>query len=381
MVDNRYFPPRGTPQSAAYDDHGHVPYDPSGYQFAPYAPSAPDPYLHGQPHKSAYHAQPGDDPYISYSGQGVPPAYLGHASTSMPYRTAQPEQPASTHLSMAGVTHALGAVLSVALIVGAAGWAWNLMQRDVAGVPVVRALEGPTRVMPDDPGGRQAAHQGLAVNELAGSVEEAAREQIVLAPPPLELPEDAVPPPANMQPAAPDAAETRPIPVSLTQEVHVPQGPALGMNSPTRRAVANSPRPPRRNTGAIDQGRMAALSAPTSDTTADDDLAATLANSVAAGLSAVRDIDVDPATLGPGTRLVQLGAYDDAATARSAWDQLARRFAPLLDDRGRVIEAAHSGGSVFYRLRAHGFADERDARRFCAALVAQQIDCIPVLIR
>ena len=48
---------------------------------------------------------------------------------------------------------------------------------------------------------------------------------------------------------------------------------------------------------------------------------------------------------------------------------------------GRVIEAAHSGGSVFYRLRAHGFNDERDARRFCAALIDQKMDCIPVLIR
>jgi hypothetical protein len=112
-----------------------------------------------------------------------------------------------------------------------------------------------------------------------------------------------------------------------------------------------------------------------------NDLAASVASSVAMGLSGVRDVDIDPATIGPGTRLVQLGAYDDVAAARAAWDALSSRFSPLLDDRGRVIEAAHSGGSVFYRLRAHGFSDERDARRFCAALVDQQIDCIPVLIR
>jgi hypothetical protein len=36
---------------------------------------------------------------------------------------------------------------------------------------------------------------------------------------------------------------------------------------------------------------------------------------------------------------------------------------------------------VFYRLRAHGFADLSDARRFCAAFVAQNVDCIPVLNR
>ena len=33
----------------------------------------------------------------------------------------------------------------------------------------------------------------------------------------------------------------------------------------------------------------------------------------------------------------------------------------------RVIQTAESGGRTFYRLRAAGFADEADARRFCSA--------------
>jgi hypothetical protein len=36
---------------------------------------------------------------------------------------------------------------------------------------------------------------------------------------------------------------------------------------------------------------------------------------------------------------------------------------------------------VFYRLRAHGFTDLSDARRFCAAFVAGGVDCIPVVTR
>lgn len=314
-------------------------------------------------------------------GQG--PAYAAHP----PY----PQHPASTeqrNIQTGAVVHGLGAVLSVALLVGAGGWMWQMMQRDVAGVPVVRALEGPLRVAPDDPGGRQAAHQGLAINELSGAREEMPREQIVLAPPPLELGgEDRAGPVAREE--IPDfSAEfgEQPIPVALLQpDTQSHDGTGLGMNSPTRRAVAVSPRPVARGTRlpSRDQMQMAALgaAAPEASLPIARDLAASVADSVAMGLSGVRDIDVDPATIGPGTRLVQLGAYDDIAAARAAWDTLANRFSPLLDDRGRVIEAAHSGGSVFYRLRAHGFSDERDARRFCAALVDQQIDCIPVLIR
>jgi hypothetical protein len=45
------------------------------------------------------------------------------------------------------------------------------------------------------------------------------------------------------------------------------------------------------------------------------------------------------------------------------------------------VQKASSGGRVFYRLRAMGFDDLGDARRFCSALVAENADCIPVVTR
>ncbi|MFD1809072.1 SPOR domain-containing protein [Gemmobacter lanyuensis] len=38
-------------------------------------------------------------------------------------------------------------------------------------------------------------------------------------------------------------------------------------------------------------------------------------------------------------------------------------------------------GRTFYRLRAQGFSDEADARRFCAAITAEGAECIPVTLR
>ncbi|MCC5967601.1 MAG: SPOR domain-containing protein [Natronohydrobacter sp.] len=355
-------------------------------------------------------AYPGWDQAASVQGYVPPPAAQaavsggwgavppqGYPGTAQADPYPQPAAP-TRERQTSTVMHGLGAVLSVALIVGAGGWMWQIMKRDVAGVPVVRALEGPLRVSPENPGGRQAAHQGLSVNELAAAREETPREQIVLAPPPLDLSGDDLlrsrPQESQTQHSA--EFEDQPIPVALQQDVAMPVAETatgmngasvvstLGFNSPTRRAVTVSPRPPARNASqaAASATRVASLGSVATDAAPlAQDLAASVANSVAVGLSGVRDVDIDPATIGPGTRLVQLGAYDDVAAARAAWDALSSRFSPLLDDRGRVIEAAHSGGSVFYRLRAHGFSDERDARRFCAALVDQQIDCIPVLIR
>ena len=86
------------------------------------------------------------------------------------------------------IVNAAGALTSIALVIGVAVWSYNLISRDVSGVPVVKALEGPMRIQPEQPGGTPAAHQGLAVNEIAalGSAP-AAPDQLMLAPAPVEI--------------------------------------------------------------------------------------------------------------------------------------------------------------------------------------------------
>ena len=65
---------------------------------------------------------------------------------------------------------------------------WLFKCRDVTGVPVVRALEGPMRVTPEEPGGDQANYQGLAVNTVAAAgIAAGPADRLVLAPPPLDL--------------------------------------------------------------------------------------------------------------------------------------------------------------------------------------------------
>jgi hypothetical protein len=93
--------------------------------------------------------------------------------------------------------------------------------------------------------------------------------------------------------------------------------------------------------------------------------------------------DVDPATLPAGARLVQLGAFDNEGLARSEWDRLALKFGQLLNGKGRVVQEAESAGRAFWRLRASGFADLDDARRFCSAVLAEEpaLHCVPVAVR
>ena len=91
--------------------------------------------------------------------------------------------------------------------------------------------------------------------------------------------------------------------------------------------------------------------------------------------------EIDPASLVAGTRLAQLGAFDTLDLARERFAQLQGQFGDLMAGKGMVVQAAQSGGRSFYRLRAHGFAGDDEARRFCAALQAEDTDCIPVAQR
>ena len=89
-------------------------------------------------------------------------------------------------------------------------------------------------------------------------------------------------------------------------------------------------------------------------------------------------VEVDPATIPIGTRLVQFGAFDTEDEARAEWVRLEARFGAVMAGKALVLQPAESGGRTFIRLRAHGFEDEDDARRFCATFTAENMICIPV---
>ncbi len=296
------------------------------------------------------------------------------------YGAAPYSEPAQGDPSAFGVIlNWVGALMSVGLVVGLAVWAWQLTVRDVSGVPVIRALEGPMRVAPEDPGGTIAENQGLAVNRITEGAEAApAAERIVLAPEPLDLeeidlssaslPEDAIQPAeatgeetlALIDRLLEEAVPLDPLPDSPNAAAQ-PERPLIEVISSTIPGVSRSVRPAVRPSD-LQVASLAPVALPS-----------------ASGDIATQEIAAD--ALAQGTRLVQLGAFDDAETAREEWARLARAFPDFFRDKDRVVQEAVSGGREFFRLRAHGFTDLSDARRFCTALNAQGAACIPVTLR
>lgn len=319
-----------------------------------------------------------------------------------------PEPAPSTFQGAASV---LGALASLGLVVGIGVWGYQLVMRDVSGVPVVRALEGPMRVQPDDPGGKQADHQGLAVNAVAadGGVAPTA-DRLVLAPRPVALLEEDAPigqikaQPAPLEPSTtPDQSIETASVDALVEQLTAGVAPISGEESPinpAHRSADEINEATQSETQATDSNTQpaayqTALNAPGLTRSlrpqsrparavvsggASSDPAA-LAAAINGAVDTVASIEIDPDTLAVGTRLAQLGAYDSPEIARAEWQKLNVRFEDFMQDKQRVIQKATSGGRTFYRLRALGFTNLSDARRFCSALVSENTDCIPVTVR
>ncbi|MHA6261653.1 SPOR domain-containing protein [Arenibacterium sp. CAU 1754] len=300
----------------------------------------------------------------------------------------------------------LGAVASLALVAGIGVWGYKLMMRDVSGLPVVRAVEGPMRVQPENPGGRQADHQGLAVNAVAADgTAEAPADRLMLAPRPVDLTDEDKPmvelakveQADEAEPVVEQVAQVEPAPKETENTIDALVEQLVGDAEPLEDQEVQVQEVVTRVAGEIVQPKPleptnvqdlvkvtpAVLTGPGLPRSLRPQLRPKLALAKATPVTApvAKAIDVDPASLPVGTRLAQLGAYESPEVARAEWDRLNARFEDYLDGKSRVIQKASSGGRTFYRLRAMGFEDINDARRFCSVLVAENADCIPVTTR
>ncbi|MEJ8560805.1 SPOR domain-containing protein [Yoonia sp. GPGPB17] len=266
-----------------------------------------------------------------------------------------------------------GAALSLALILGIGFWGYKLIVRDVSGIPVVRAMEGDMRVLPDNPGGGVAAHTGLAVNEVAAIGEAGGPEdRLVLAPRTSGLaPED-----LEAQPIAEAVASV------VAEEEPVVEAPIAQDDVSALAAqlagLAAAPQETTDNAVAVIPASVPGVA--TSLRPVLRPANARIPAATATPATANTEVAVTTTTFPAGTNLVQLGAFPNPALAAEEWDRLQARFGQLISDRGRVIQVSNQSSATWYRLRASGFADRAEARRLCAALQAEGAECIALVV-
>ena len=306
------------------------------------------------------------------------------------------------HVPISGAARAgalvnyVGAIVSCALIVGVGVWGYKLVVRDVSGIPVVRAMAGEMRVLPTTPGGEVSVHTGLSVNEVAAVGEASAPEDsVALAPAMAGLADEDV-----VTLLSTGVEEVSAIVPSVAPEIEVKvalnarQIVAAPLSTDDILALANQiagrtlPLAPIADVtvvaprlslaGQAMVTPVVAKNVPGVSVSLRPMLRPTFTPVVAA--AEVQSL-VTTTAFALGTNLVQIGAFPKAENAATEWTRLQGRFGDVMGGKARVIQAATSSGKTFYRLRAQGFSELGDARRFCAALVAEGTDCIPVVVR
>ena len=301
-----------------------------------------------------------------------------------------PSQGGGFQYRIKNVIYLGGAAVSLGLIAGAAYWAVTMTQRDISKIPVVAARTEPMRIAPENPGGQAADHMDLTVSRVAAAETPQSVDRVVVASTPPELDDSDVP---QSELIAAQKSQT----LNIEQEKAVLDMNALA-DSMTQgvEPLSDLPQPsatPNIVQGNIDDALRLALSdQATSGPLIVDGLvqvslrpkARPVTDPTVAIPAAVPADIVSMKPTAPkvvvGSALVQLGAFDTSQAAQDEWDKLAAALTVVMGDRSPVIEQANSGGRPFYRLRAAGFQDLADARRFCSA-VASKTDCIPVLVR
>lgn len=279
--------------------------------------------------------------------------------------------PAADAPRVTNLVNFAGAALSLALILGVGFWGYKLIVRDVSGIPVVRAMEGDMRVLPDNPGGGVAAHTGLSVNEVAALGEAGGPEdRLVLAPRTTGLAQEDL----EAQPIADAIASViaeEPVEAAIAQDdvsalaaqlANLSTEPPLVEQTTSETIAASVPGVARSMRPVIRPANFR-IPAP-----------------AAAATPSTDEVAVTTATFPAGTNLVQLGAFPSPALAAQEWDRLQARFGQLMNDRDRVIQVSNQSSATWYRLRASGFADRAEARRLCAALQAEGAECIAVVV-
>lgn len=315
-----------------------------------------------------------------------------------------------------------GAAVFLGLVAALGLWSFRLGTRDATEVPIIKAMEGPSRVEPKDPGGLQAAHQGLEVNTvLAGKPAPMPREAAATPPPASLAEEDA--PQGELVVSAPAALAERvvaeggqlagdedlPMPLQeatgAAEDTTEDGAPVLGETPATAvaalaagAAAAAGPRPMNRPANLVvarPKKTEATASATPAKKPATTETAAAkkpaviekaaektptpkpAATTKVASAAPAREVS----GVRSGTRLVQLGAFDSEEITRRAWSQLVAKNPDLLSNKSLFVERTTANARVFYRLRVAGFDSSDQTRQMCESLRARGVACIPVTLQ
>ena len=299
--------------------------------------------------------------------------------------------------SLVPVVTALAAVFCFGAIVWYA-YTWGTGQMTSEDLPVVRAQPMPEKVRPEQPGGMEVPHQGIAVlnegGEGAGQAPGQGDGQTA---------ERLLPRPETPEPPAPSASAQLPPQETFPE---APEAPLMadGSAAPSDADMTEAPEfapefaedipeaPGGETVQMAEGGVMKPIPKPQSGAESQDDqIARLLEQQPLETANGASDIPAPPEAAEPppaapaatqtaavtaGDVVLQLSSVKSEAAAAQEWQRLKAAHPGLLGDLPLTLETALVKGTTYYRVQTGPFPSRSAAADVCSQLKARNQDCL-----
>ena len=238
----------------------------------------------------------------------------------------------------------LAAVSSVSVFGVLVWWGLTLSQLDPNDIPVIKKANGPARVSPEEPGGKQADHQGLSVSEVqaANGISKLV-DKVYLAPKPRPLQAEDI---AGLDTQKKPATNMKfgQAPILKDKSLNSIIDPILEQND-TKSDLVDLKKRLKKNNEIVPQIRP-------------KNLELNLNNSIMTDAMA------------------QLGGFDEDVVATIQLENLKKIHSDLFLSKDLFIDEVNNGAEIKYILKVKNFIDINDVESFCMALKkAQHLLC------
>ena len=283
-----------------------------------------------------------------------------------------------------------GAVISLNLILWAGYWTYNIISRDINGIPIVAAQPGPLRVAPDTPGGIEAENIELAVTKIASQELPPNPKAVELAPSTEKLtPDDLTIFQAIRQKKIIDRQ------AALNNQIHLgviePNNSKEISLEPVNTVTNTANYSITENQSELVAAALALALKPSADNLIGSAVAQNKFKQIKPRLRPGSLLEVRVSTtetvmrpalasVETGLAVVQFGTFATETVAFEEWDRLSKNLSVILDGRPKYVERIKRNGNEIYRLRLGGFVNIDDASRFCSAVISQE-NCVPVIAK
>ena len=285
-----------------------------------------------------------------------------------------------------------GAIISLNLILWAGYWAYNLISRDINGIPIVAAQPGPLRVAPEVPGGIEAENIELAVSKIASQELPPNPQAVELAPYTAKLNADDIT--INQALKRKKLIDSQ---IEKRTQGHLQAVERELLNEislvPIKTSIESTDYTIVDNQSELVAAALAIALKPYSEQLSDKVISENNKSITIKPMPRPGSLRIKPTSLNSensilptlgsvetGLAIVQFGSFENKQLALAEWGRLSENLSVILEGRPKFVERIQRNGNEIYRLRLGGFVNIDDASRFCSAVISQE-NCVPIIAK